>query len=206
MAPSLTGCPRRAEARVLSLPGSLRLTRLSLAWPPGTRPARPLPVVPVRFEAAVRVAHREVRRLAFRHLSLLPRQRRANQRPMSPVMIGEVVVGVAIVGRIGIVISRSKRDGRFRLGGGGKIGQCGGIGFVVDERQGCRSSSTRPHQALGYIGQHAGGLLAARGRDFAAFVLVLRVAGGTARLFHLFLDHGNDRMVGYAALTRAVVV
>ena len=50
------------------------------------------------------------------------------------------------------------------------------------------------------------GLPPPRDRDLGLFVLVFRVAGAATCLPDLVFDHGDNRMVGDAALTRAVVV
>jgi hypothetical protein len=49
-------------------------------------------------------------------------------------------------------------------------------------------------------------LLLARSGDACLLVFVVRIARRAARLFHLVVDHRDDRVVGDAALTRTVVV
>jgi len=49
-------------------------------------------------------------------------------------------------------------------------------------------------------------LLAARRRHARLFVLVIRVTRHAARLLHLVINHGNNRVIGDAAFTRTIVV
>jgi hypothetical protein len=49
-------------------------------------------------------------------------------------------------------------------------------------------------------------VLLAAARRLAAFVRVLRVAGGAASLFDVLFNHGHDGMVGHPPLTRTVIV
>ena len=50
------------------------------------------------------------------------------------------------------------------------------------------------------------GFSATRRRHLGLLVLVIRVTGRAARLLDLVFNHGDDRMIGDAALARTVVV
>jgi hypothetical protein len=64
---------------------------------------------------------------------------------------------------------------------------------------------TRRPGVLGYVLGYGASLLTAD-RSFSLLVFVLGVAGGASRLPNIVLDHGDDDVVGNAALARAVIV
>ena len=139
--------------------------------------------------------------LALRRLPLGTRQRRANQRSMHRPFI---FTSVGVVGR-GWDFFGSSRD-RI-LWWGDEIFRSCGERFIRDRSVG--RSDRRRHERAAVDGsgdERSTGLLLSRRRHLGLLVLVFRIARGAACLLHLVLDHGDDRVIGNAALARTVVV
>jgi hypothetical protein len=158
--------------------------------------------VALLIEPSTGLPNGEIRCFAFRGLALRARQRRAYQRAMyRPVVLGEWRL-VRLAGRI--------HGGGIGKGIGRVVGPCHGsavrnVGgrcrsIAVDgRRDGQRSRrSVRQRRLVP--------LLAAGRRHSGLLVLVIRVTGRAACLLDLVFDHGDDRMIGDAALARTVVV
>jgi hypothetical protein len=142
--------------------------------------------------AKARLPNRELGFPAFGALSVGTRQRRANQAAMHR----PVVIGARCLGRQIRLARRRRREverlaGR-RLGRGHLI-RSGAVGFEPIEPHGGRRHSR-------------GGALAPLRRHFRVLVLVIGLARRAPRLLHLVVNHGDDSVVGDAALARTVVV
>ena len=140
---------------------------------------------------------RELRRLAFGCLSLGTGQRGANEPPMH----GTVVVEPGRFGGVQRVVVHDV--------GGYQIIKEHGVTAVehgVIVRRGSGHDESSRLTGICLCQRQLAGLAPSRDRDLCLFVLVFRVAGGATCLPDLVFDHGDNRMVGDAALTRAVVV
>src|SRR5688572_28471789 len=207
LSPRLSGALARARSRPRAgaaepppQPGgrlALGLTR---------RPVHALALaVSIRIEPPTRGAEGEVRRLTLRCLSLGARQRCPNQRAMDRPLISvgwRTGVRFRFVGDVGLCAIRLPVGELDRL-----LLACGrrtvsGVIRRFEHWFGARRNATRTavdEDALS-------GLAAARSRQLAFPVFVVRVTRGAARLLHLVLEHRDDRMIGDAALARTVVV
>jgi hypothetical protein len=170
-------------------------------------PAVPEPrswLVAVELAAApsARLPNREVRFLAFWLLPFRTRQLRANQTAMDGTVFlvgrsGRQRDGV----RIGVVSWRRCVGQHLRR----VLVHDVGLGSVF-HLFGLFRGVARAQYAFRRLAGDGVGPLAARWRNASGFVLMIRVAGGTARLLHLILNHGDDGMIGNAALARTIVV
>ncbi len=75
-------------------------------------------------------------------------------------------------------------------------------GWIVGRRTGRDRARTSARRTLG----RSGSFLPSRRRHLGRLVFMIRIAGRAAGLLHLLFDHGDDYMVGHAALARTVVV
>jgi hypothetical protein len=150
------------------------------------------------------LANRELRFLAVRLLPFWTRKRRSNQAAMDGAVF--LVAGPGRQ-REGISIRDVSRRRCRRVGER--------LGCVVVQDLGLESvfhlfvvfrRGTRPQSAFRRLAADRVGALATRRRDASGLVLVICVAGRTARLLHLIFNHGDDGMIGNAALTRTIVV
>src|SRR5262245_11713579 len=157
------------------------------------------------------------------------RQRRANQRAMNRSVDDRSVLGRpgrVVVTRTGFVF-RSWL-GETADGKGWRWHLCNwrivnGIHFRGGDRVGerrrsgsncCSGNRGREHGSLVDLGHSGKDLFVQRRRRFllapfrhtGTLIGVLRIARRTTRLFDVFLDHGDNRVVGDAALTWTVIV
>jgi len=194
--------PRRS--RPLALPAkavmAVLLTLLCLAC--RTMTPRPMTVT-VAIRLAAGLPHRELRLFPLGDVPFRPRQRGPNQS----------AVDRALVFRVGIFLRLSVR----RLG-------CGCDGHVRSRPYRERLDVSRGNVGKRFVGDDAGvidgtgagvfedfleqgaRLFAAWGRSLGLLVFVLGVTRRTPRLPNVVVDHGDDDMVGDAALARTVVV
>jgi len=155
------------------------------------------------IEPAV-LADRELGLFALWGLSFGSWQRRPDQRSMDrPLVFRSVAVVVVGSGR------RIWRVCGFReIRRAGEFFRRGVERFVEGRRVGRDGRGWRKSGAIDDRSgdQRSAGLLLSESRRLRLLVLVIRIAGGAARLLHLVLDHGDHRMIGDPALARTVVV
>jgi hypothetical protein len=166
------------------------------------KPRSWLVAVELTAASAARLANREVGFLAVRLLPFRTWQLRANQTAMDGAVL--LVAGPGrqrVVVRVGIVGWRGRVGERFR----GVLVQDVGLGSVF-HLFGVFRGWARAQYAFRRLAGDGVGPLPARWRDASGFVLVIRIAGGTARLLHLIFNHGDNGMIGNAALARTIVV
>jgi hypothetical protein len=185
--------------------GSLALRRLPLPAAllrTAHRPAsvaRAATALPAISPAHAWLADREFRFLAFRDLSLLAWQGGANQSTMNRTVVVRrprfILARRILRPLIRLKLVRIERLGRY----GGIISRDLRIQprLVVRRAQAARLRRiTRPILRP---------LAALRG-NAGLLVFMVGIAGRAAGLLHLVIDHGDNGVVGDAALTRAVVV
>ncbi|HTM02206.1 MAG TPA: hypothetical protein VL173_01780, partial [Vicinamibacterales bacterium] len=203
--------PRRTRALALStesiLSALLPMRVARAAMPPLARS--------VAIEIAATLAvDGELRFLALGDVSFRTRQRRANQPAMDEAVIfamglvthrGGVGVGVAVARRLQRIfhVLRFGSNGHFYLSIGIDreiVG--GGLEQRVVNRNRDNGAGTG---TVWYVVQRPC-LLPSRRRDLGLLVFVLGVARRAPRLLHILVDHGDDNVIGHAALARTVIV
>ena len=199
--------PGRATGRVIAAPVPVMVPVLgsALGTKSKTRPAR-VPHSVLRATRAIPEAtrppdwlpHRELRRRPCRHLAVRPWECRANQLPVNWPLLFFLPVRLAVGGSSQLnrlFLARwlgrvdSGQDGRFR---------------VIRAAQ--HRSLTRHARQHFLIERPVGVLLLASPRHPGVPVVVLGIAGGTARLLDGLVDHRHDRVIRDPAFARTVVV
>jgi hypothetical protein len=177
--------------------------------PPVAETGAGLVAIKVATAASAWLSDGEVGFLTIGRLPFGPRQRRANEPPMNrPFVIrtgGRERKHIAIGIRAGR--RRLRLDLRFQVVVPGSV--CGhrlvgshrlfaGLDLFY--------SHSRAENTLGRLAANRVAALAARRRHACSLVLVIRITGGAARLFHLIFNHRHHRVIGNAALARTIVV
>jgi hypothetical protein len=154
---------------------------------------------------AVRSAHPwladcEFRFLPFRNLTILPRQRRANQAAVHRTLVfrrSGLVLAAHVLGRL-ISLERLQIERLCQI----RVISVA-LPLLVDER--LLVGGTEPARLRRVNGAILRAPAALRGNP-GSFVFVVGIAGRAAGLLHLVVDHRYNGVVGDAALTRTVVV
>ena len=198
---------RRAGAVPLSAE-SILAARLSLRLPHRAMATRPAGAIPVAV-AAGRLPHREIRFLPFGKLAFRAWERRPDQPAMDRAVVFTAVLFSTV--RVGDVGGRGCRDGN-RISIGPNV--CGtSIGIEVVGGTIERDSVLRWRGGNGartglveHVLRQRASLLPAQSRGLGLLVFVLGVARRTPRLPDIVFDHGDDDVIGDAALARTVIV
>jgi hypothetical protein len=159
--------------------------------------------------AAAWLTDRKLRNLPLRRLSLGPRQRRPNQPAVHRTVVirarGRVIVNIDVaVSPFAVhadLLARGDGGLQRRLVRPEYVRRY--LLFVGHVGVGHRRAGTN---GIGRIAHEHAILLAAGRRNPGLLVFVIRIARGAASLLHLVLDHRDDRVIGDAALARAIVV
>jgi hypothetical protein len=187
--------------------------RLALCLTRRAMSAVTLPIA-IRIELPAAGAEREIRSLPLRSMPFGPWERRTNQGAMNRPF---VALGVAWL----VLLDKKCFGGVGLRRRGGYLSLLFGFHSVhvpVDIIGRNHFFRSLQHvRILHILGRNAGtsfdelrrhraGFAAPGRRKLRLFVLVIRVARRTPRLFDGVVDHRHDRMIGNAALTRTVVV
>jgi len=149
------------------------------------------------------LADRELGNLPRRHCAFRSRQRRSDERTMDGTFFGRRATGLTF-GRLDCRLRSYWRRWRHdRLTRQEPTGRR--LRFLIGTNGGRGGTFARTCQNLLVESRWRVPLLALR-RCFRALVFVLRIARGAARLLHLGTDHGDNSVIGHAALTGTVIV
>jgi len=162
--------------------------------------------ITVRLSAGL--THRELGFLAFRHVTFRTRE----SRPYQPAVHRPVIVASCVVIRnpVGVTIRRRIAGGRDSDLDRRTLRAIDTVRRVIAEGFASGAPAGRRDGAGTGVFDSVRGecsrLLAAQRRRLPLLVFVLGIARGAPRLPDIVLDHGDDDVIGDAALARTVVV